>query len=461
MHKNISSRQNCLKRFAPMLPEGPVLLYGYGAEGRSTHGWLTDTGWRHPVFVTTDGERIDAPGTTWLAPGATWLAPDKLADTIRSGKIAAIVKSPGVSLYLPIFDVARAAGVPVTSNLNLWAAAHRADRTIVAITGTKGKSTTTDLIWRMLRASGINADLAGNGGTPFLDLRAPGDVVVMELSSYQTADMDFSADIAGIINLSAEHSDWHLSTTQYFADKLNMIDRRGDFSVALGAVPAELISAQVAGKRVVPEPGGADVKAIEGALAVSRLAGAHNRGNGRFAARIALAAGADMDGVLSGIASFEPLAHRLEPHEIGGKIFVDDSISTTPVSTLAALETYGEHKIALIGGGGDRGQDYSELARALAGSNVQVLVCLPPSGPRLGAEVFAVSQDIEIIEAPDLSAGMAALAERADMFDVVLLSPGAPSYGQLLGPGHVSANFAERGKVFVHLANALFGPGKP
>jgi UDP-N-acetylmuramoylalanine-D-glutamate ligase len=472
-----------------MLPEGPVLLYGYGAEGRSTHHWLTANGWPYPIVITGDGERTEVAGTEWLGP-------HEVAGALTAGAFASIVKSPGVSLYKPIFDVARRANVPITSNLNLWADRYRAGRTIVAITGTKGKSTTTDLVWRMLRASGINADLAGNGGTPFLDLGAypvltdtkqgsrslsgrvsepdnrallswkrSGDpastvvagTVVMELSSYQTADMDFAPDVAGIVNLSPEHTDWHLSTAQYYTDKLNLIDRKGDFAVALGNVPAGLVPQRLKDKQAVPDLTHAEMAAVNSALAGSNLLGRHNRKNAKFAARIALAAGASLKGVQGGIAAFEPLPHRLEPHLIGKKLFIDDSISTTPVSTLAALDTYVGTRMALIGGGGDRGQDYSALAEALASSSVAIVVCLPVSGVRLAAKVRSASGGIEVIEAADLEAGMVALAMRADQFETVLLSPGAPSQGQALAPGVVCRNFAQRGDLFVELARQLFG----
>ena len=165
-------------------------------------------------------------------------------------------------------------------------------------------------------------------------------------------------------------------------------------------------------------------------------------------------------GVVAGIAQFVPLPHRLEPHRIGGITFVDDSISTTPVSTMAALETYAGQRMALIGGGGDRGQDYCELGHHLAGSEVVIVVCLPASGPRLARQVREAATKIEVIEVADLTAGMEALAARRGSFEMVLLSPGAPSQGQPLAPGHLCQDFAERGEAFVGLARELFGAAR-
>ncbi|WP_323015944.1 glutamate ligase domain-containing protein, partial [Devosia sp.] len=181
----------------------------------------------------------------------------------------------------------------------------------------------------------------------------------------------------------------------------------------------------------------------------SRLKGEHNADNARLAARIALAAGATLDGVLAGIAAFAPLPHRLEEHSFGGTLFVDDSISTTPEATKAALAAYAGKRIALIAGGHERQQDYTELAGLLAGFGVTLLVCLPVTGARLAAATREAAPAIAVLEAPDLETAMQALLERRGSFDALILSPGAPSYNQF-------KNFEERGSRFIALAEALF-----
>src|SRR5207237_142030 len=125
-------------------------------------------------------------------------------------------------------------GIAVTSNLNLWGEYYRQGRTVIAITGTKGKSTTATLTHLMLTQSGMDAGLAGNVGLAPLEIADLHPIVIFELSSYQTADMAFSPDIAAVTNLTPEHTDWHRATERYFADKLNLIDRDTPFPVGLG-----------------------------------------------------------------------------------------------------------------------------------------------------------------------------------------------------------------------------------
>ncbi|HTO27707.1 MAG TPA: UDP-N-acetylmuramoyl-L-alanine--D-glutamate ligase, partial [Devosia sp.] len=363
------------------------------------------------------------------------------------------IKSPGVSRYKDVFDIARDVGIPVTSNLNLWGSAYRVGRTVIAISGTKGKSTTATLVHLMLSKSGIDAGLAGNVGVAPLEIADRHAVVVFELSSYQTSDMSFLPDIAAITNLYPEHVDWHGSVERYFKDKLHLIDRDGGFPVALGAAAKgnALVAAAVRDHRrligaLTPEQSAAVDKAVMG----SRLKGAHNLDNARLAAEIALAAGAALDGIVSGIAAFVPLPHRLEEHQFGGTIFVNDSISTTPEATKAALAAYRGHRLALIAGGHERQQDYDELSTLLSGYGVTTLVCLPVTGARLAAATRAAAPHIVVFAEPNLEAAMQKLHARRRDFDAVILSPGAPSYNQF-------KNFEERGHRFIELAQAIFG----
>jgi UDP-N-acetylmuramoyl-L-alanine---L-glutamate ligase len=136
---------------------------------------------------------------------------------------------------------------------------------------------------------------------------------------------------------------------------------------------------------------------------------------------------------------------------------VNDSISTTPEATKAALAAYEGSRIALIAGGHERQQDYTELASLLGPRGVTVLVCLPVTGDRLATLTYAAAPQVEVLEAGTLGDAIAALAARRDRFDTVILSPGAPSYGQLEAPGKVFKNFEERGTAFVRLSAEMFG----
>jgi UDP-N-acetylmuramoylalanine--D-glutamate ligase len=426
--------------------EEPVLLYGAGREATSTRAFLKARQPDLKVFVTVDTGNADIDDTEVIAPA-------DLPDAIRAHRFGLIVKSPGVSRYKDVFDIARDAGIPVTSNLNLWGGAYRTDRTVIAITGTKGKSTTATLVHLMLTRSRIDAGLAGNVGVAPLDIADKHAVVIFELSSYQTSDMNFLPDIAGVTNLYPEHVDWHGSVERYYADKLHLIDRDGGFAVALGAGArgnATVAKAVRDHRRLIRDLTADELAAVDAAAARSRLKGSHNLDNARLAAQIALAAGGTIDGVIRGIGAFVPLPHRLEEHQFGGTIFVDDSISTTPEATKAALSAYRGYRLALIAGGHEREQDYSELGSLLAGYGVTTLACLPVTGARLAAAAHAAAPHITVLAPPDLETAMRELHGKRHDFDAVILSPGAPSYNQF-------KNFEERGARFIALAQAIFG----
>lgn len=427
--------------------EEPILLYGAGREALSTRAFLKALQPDLKVFVTVDSGEANVPETEVITPA-------DLPGAIRAHRFGLIVKSPGVSRYKPVFDIARDAGIPTSSNLNLWGAAYRMGRTVIAITGTKGKSTTATLVHLMLTRSGVDAGLAGNVGLAPLEIADRHAVVIFELSSYQTADMSFLPDIAAVTNLFPEHIDWHGSLERYYRDKLHLIDRDGGYPVALGAAAAGngLVAMAVRDhRRLIRDLAPDEAAAINRAVTGSRLKGAHNLDNAHLAARIALAAGATLDGILRGIAAFVPLPHRLEEHRIGGMLFVNDSISTTPEATKAALAAYRGHRLALIGGGHEREQDYGELAGLLAGYGVTTLACLPVTGVRLAEATRAVAPQIIVLQEPDLEAAMQALYRHRHAFDALVLSPGAPSYNQF-------KNFEERGRRFVALAEAIFVP---
>ncbi len=423
-----------------------VLLYGAGAEARSTRQFLAERFPHSAVFVTADSGSAEIENTEFLPPEA-------LEQAITDRRFATIVKSPGVSLYKPVFSAARAAGIAVTSNLNLWGHHLRGDTKLIAITGTKGKSTTATLCQTMLTASGIEAGLGGNVGVPPLDLGEKHDWVVMELSSYQTADMDFAPDIIGVTTLFPEHIDWHLSRERYFADKLNLLAIAPDARLAFGPQAAThplTAPYRADAGRLLPALDDAIVDAIYDAAPETRLRGQHNFDNALLAATLAVAAGADEDGILAGIHAFQPLPHRLADIAIGGHVFVDDSISTTPEATRAALAAFAGQRVALIAGGYDRQQDYEPLAEEIGRTGLALVVTLPDTGARLAEALERCAPDVPQVAAPDLDAAMKAIALRKSQFDTVILSPGAPSYNQF-------RNFGERGDAFVNLARRLFG----
>ncbi len=371
-----------------------------------------------------------------------------------------VVRSPGVSVYRAELRELRDRGVPVTTATALWLAEVGAAG-VIGVTGTKGKSTTAALVVHLARAAGRAAALAGNIGVPALELldRPAGELAVVELSSYQLADLEDGPEIAVITNLYREHTAWHGSEAAYRADKLRILGLPGVRSVVVnGRDPALRAAAAAApAPRWFGTPEGWDVTAAgvlgAGRLALARaelpLRGEHNALNLCAALSALEAAGLRVPDLPAGLDGFAALPHRLEAvAERGGVVWVDDSISTTPESALAALESFADRDVVLLAGGQDRGQDYAELGRQIAARGAAV-IGMPETGGRLVEAARRAGLPVERgLAAADL-AGAVALAGRFTGPGVaVLMSPAAPSF-------HAYRDFEERGDHF----RALVGPG--
>ncbi|MGD0452460.1 MAG: UDP-N-acetylmuramoyl-L-alanine--D-glutamate ligase [Solirubrobacteraceae bacterium] len=391
-----------------------------------------------------------------------------------------VVRSPGVSIYRPELLAVRETGTPVTTATALWLA-ERGGEGVIGVTGTKGKSTTAALACHLARAAGRTAQLAGNIGVPALDLldEQPADVTVVELSSYHTADLDTGPEVALVTNLFREHSDWHGSEEVYRADKLRLLGLPGVRVAVINArderLREELLDGErrrdgrlrdesPAGARAGVEtvrygsPDGWDAVpegiALRGQLRATSaelpLRGEHNALNlcGALAALEAIGVEPPLPGSLEG---FQALAHRLETvAERDGVTWVDDSISTTPESTLAALASFPGRELILIGGGQDRGQDYTQLGRVLAERGA-IVIGVPSTGERLlAAAREAGAPASRAVEAADMQEAVALARAAARPGAVVLLSPAAPSYDNY-------RDFEQRGERFRELATGAGG----
>jgi UDP-N-acetylmuramoyl-L-alanine---L-glutamate ligase len=375
-----------------------------------------------------------------------------------------VVRSPGVSIHRPEMRALRDVGIPVTTATALWLA-ERGGAAVVGVTGTKGKSTTAALVAHLARAAGRTADLAGNIGVPALDLLdgEPADLAVVELSSYHTADLGTGPEVALVTNLFKEHTDWHGSEDAYRAEKLRLLGLPGVRVAVVNGRDEQLMAAVGASARADAAasfetrlfgiPDGWDV--VDGTVLLNGervmqsaelpLPGAHNALN-LCAALTAIAAleipPPPLPGSLSG---FRSLPHRLEvvaEHE--GVLWIDDSISTTPESTLAALASFPGRELILIGGGQDRGQDYGSLGSTLAATRA-IVIGVPSTGSRLIAAARDAGLDgTRAIDAPDMRTAVALARRVGRPGTVVLLSPAAPSYDNY-------RNFEERGDLFREL----------
>ncbi len=435
-----------------------VAIWGLGREGRAVLRNVRAQLPHQPLTVLNDGPlpgdlraQVEADPAVRLVIGNA--CPELLC------AFDVVIKSPGIRPYTPAVERARASGVQLSSATNLWFAENPRART-VCVTGTKGKSTTASLIVHLLRAAGVRAALGGNIGIPLFDIpREPEpEVYVVEMSSYQASDFTGSPDVAVLLNLFPEHLDWHGSVERYYRDKLNLLVRAGARGRrVLNARDAESFGRVRRGPRDLcfATPEGFDVgeRGVEraGALVVPRaelpLRGRHNLYNLCAALTAIEALGYDPLAGLEGLADFSALPHRLEVlGERDGLCWVDDSISTTPQSALAAVETFRSRPISLLVGGYERGLDFSDFARRLAHLPVHAVIAMPDSGRRIADALLG-----ELRGQPGrvpqvlLSAGLddaVDLARRVTPSGgVVLLSPAAPSYGFF-------TNYAARGEAF-------------
>ncbi|HEU4656154.1 MAG TPA: UDP-N-acetylmuramoyl-L-alanine--D-glutamate ligase, partial [Capillimicrobium sp.] len=335
-----------------------VGLWGAGREAAAAFRAL-----RAPaeVVVATDAPVPDADRAAF--DGARFVAGDGVVAALSACDV--VVRSPGISRYRDDVAAVRAAGVALTTGTNLWFAEH-AGEPIVAVTGTKGKSTTASLVHRLALAAGVRAELAGNIGRPLLDLlevdEAP-ELWVVELSSYQTADLDRAPSVAVVVNLYREHLDWHGTEERYFADKLRLLEV-GPRVAVLNGRDARLLELAPPPERVprvlFGVDGGFDVREhavvrdgrVVVDMAQTALLGEHNALNVAAALAAAEAAGALPADPQAAVAGFAPLPHRLETVAVDGAVtFVDDSISTTPESSVAALRSVTGRPVALLAGG--------------------------------------------------------------------------------------------------------------
>jgi UDP-N-acetylmuramoyl-L-alanine---L-glutamate ligase len=421
-------------------------VWGLGVEGHANLRRLATLG-TEPVLVDDHPPAEGPGGRPVLATGDGGLAALTACDVV--------IKTPGISRYRPEVAVLQAHGVPVVGGLGLWLAEADRDR-VVCITGTKGKSSTTAVAGHLLTRLGYRCLVGGNIGQPPWDPAhddGDHDYWVIETSSYQATDLACSPPVVAVTSLHPDHLDWHGDVETYYRDKLSACSQPGaDLTVANGDSGPLRERAALLGPRVEWVGAGDDPGATW--MAPLALLGAHNRRNALIARACLRALGvpqaADETALAAAAAGFAPLASRLEViGEAGGVVFVDDSLSTNVLPTLAAMDAFPGRRVALIAGGHDRGIDYQPLAAGLAARDAPTLVlAVPDSGPRIQAAIEAESPGkVEVTACDDLAAAVERGYRWAKPDGVVLLSPAAPSFGRF-------RDYRDRGEAFARAMRA-------
>lgn len=464
-----------------------IAVHGLGREGRSVV--------KHVRATNPDADLVVLDDQAPAQDNADFIAQHDVevvvgaqagAQTVADGTIDLVVRSPGIPLSHPAQLAARGHDIPTTTALNIFFAVHR-PRNVIALTATKGKSTTSSLLGHLLAGAGRRVAVAGNVGLSVLDLDiAPADLdhLVLELSSYQLADLRGRPTIGAWLNLHRDHHDWHGGAAGYARDKGRIValsDRlvvnaADDRVVAATADHPNVTTFDASSDPVTIGALHVDRQVLETALARSPLVGTHNLANlaavltiGTLAATHARSPttppspphGNRLDDVtnpeamvsamLGATTDFEGLPHRLQVVHDDERLWVDDSIATIPEATVAALAAFPDRPITLLTGGFERGQDHAPLIAALvdrATSAVRIqVVALPDTGHRLANSLAAdaIGRQIEVTTVDDLAAAVAVARATTPTPGVVLLSPAAASFNQF-------SSFEDRGRQFAALA---------
>jgi len=452
---------------------GHLVVLGLGASGVAVAEWglsRAADGVRVTVIDSADNDVVVARAERLRAMGAEVCLG---CERVTAGDL--VVASPGIRPGSALIASARALGVPLISEMEL--AYRLSEATWVAITGTNGKTTTTALVTHLLREAGMVAEPAGNIGPAAVGVACElGDagIVVAEVSSFQMVFADtFHPRVAALLNITPDHIDYHGSLEAYAAEKAKVFARQvpGDTAVididdpgsAAYADPVEARGitvrrvsrterpaggAYLVGSTLVIEEHGEEHALLD--VSSLGIRGDHNVSNALAGAACARAAGASIEAIAAGLASFRPIEHRLEPAGIvNGVEYFNDSKATNPDAVLKALTAFGDRPLVLLLGGRNKGVDHHPLAHAVAARTADVVVFGEAADEFL--EAFG-SLDVRPVRASGLADAVERARGLATPGSIVLLSPGCTSYDEFSG-------YEERGRRFKEIV-ASFGDAR-
>jgi UDP-N-acetylmuramoylalanine--D-glutamate ligase len=358
-------------------------------------------------------------------------------ETLLQG-IDLVVKSPGVPGETLLVDRARSRGVSVWSEIELGA--RLLPNPILGVTGTNGKTTTSELLGAVFRSAGRSVEVAGNVGRPLTSLVGAVTAeawVVCELSSFQLEDVHtLKPEIAVLLNLEPDHLDRHGTYERYSDTKLRIFERQSPDDVAVvprqfGDVPGEARRVEFAAGDALP--------------AEPRIPGRHNRENAAAATAAARAAGIDDAAIAEALETFEGVPHRIElVRELRGVRYVNDSKATNVAATLRALASFPDARLHVILGGRGKRESYAPLAAAFKEKDRAYVIGEAADE----IERAFVEAGVEFVRAGDLATAVHDAAAASETSDVVLLSPACASFDQF-------RDFEARGDAFRELVGAL------
>ena len=389
-----------------------------------------------PIHALIEANSPSNP-TKMKTPWITRAGPDAWLRAIDTFDV--IIKSPGIPT-LP--ELVPYASKITTSTQIFFDSIQGSGAMTIGVTGSKGKSTTASLIAAILKEAGKNVHLVGNIGEPAIAHIADakkGAIFVMEMSSYQLMDLRTSPHIAVVTSFFPEHLDYHGSEEAYLEAKKNIARFQNPHDVVFFSTNffgSTEIAKEGEGRKIPFSEVDSPVE-----LADIQLIGAHNLSNIAGAYEVALELGVKPEVAIQVIKNFKGLPHRLQSMGTKDGIeWIDDAISTTPESTIAALDALGDRVHTVILGGQDRGYDFSALAERIKKSSVKTIILFPGSGSRIRDALIQNNVTARLLNADSMEKAVT-IAKEETKDGIVLLSTASPSYGMF-------KNFEEKGEIF-------------
>ncbi len=440
---------------------GKIAILGFAREGRSVLQYLETIGFQGEVFIldrNVDNEYPDTLLNVSMVLGKTYLEALKQVDCV--------VKSPGISMLVSEIQEALDAGVVFTSASNIFFEVNKVP--VIAVTGSKGKSSTATMVQKMLEYAGKKSMLIGNIGRSMLDcLQAKVDYFVVELSSQQLELFDANIEYGIFTSFFPDHMDYHGSFEKYMQAKFRFFDCVETVIVNVrNPLVLDYLRVQDGGNDCGSQNGKLDSKCIAFAnqvnyvkdmvvwigsdsydLSDSKIKGEDMLCNFLGVFLLGRELGIPEDVIIEVASNFEYLQHRQQVIKVDGSdlIYVNDSASVTPESTLSALKAFSDLNIqALILGGLDRGYDYTAVIDLILSLEIPYVCVLPDLVSKIANGLKGVKSKVEVLECESLQACMSSLKELNFADGVVLFSPGAPSYNNY-------RNFYDRGEDFLSL----------
>lgn len=447
-----------------------IAVLGFGVEGVASAKYLHGKG---AVVYVLDKRQKGELDQQFVTPierlGVQFVVGENYLSDLSQYDM--IVRSPGVKRSMPELVQAEKDGVMITSQTKLFFDLCPAK--IIGVTGTKGKGTTSSLIYEMLKADGRDVYLGGNIGFPpfaFLNQLTGQSIVVLELSSFQLQDLGKSPHIAVMLMVTSEHLDYHATVEEYVDAKRNILryQTQDDFAILNRDYPATnesdihtdgkifFVSREretdngcfAFGGKIIIRKNGNDQEVIKTEDVF--LPGKHNLENVCAAVMAANLAGVGREEIAYVLRSFKGLEHRLElVREIDGVKYYDDSFSTTPETAIAAIEAFDNPEILILGGS-SKNSDFSELGKVIRhAKNIKAIIGIGEEWERIKLLISHTTDKILLIEgAVTMDQIVQAASKLAQPGDVVILSPGCASFDMF-------KNYKDRGEQFKKAVSSL------